>query len=133
LLVFINGMMYVARRRTELEIYLDVLMSVKECEQDIADGVTGSKPTRIMYASNLSWDPCMRKLDVLAEQGLVEEIAYKVHKTTRIYKLTDEGEEMITQFGRTRRSKHSEYDKRYKNALKELDLILGNSVEKITE
>ena len=134
-------MICVVRRRSALEIYVDVLMSVKECEEDMSDGVTGSKPTRIMYASNLAWNPCIRKLEMLVDQGLVEKIPYSEHKTTIIYKTTDEGEKTIMKLGETRRSRRIGYDGRYngkddemyKKVLKELDLILGNSVEKITE
>lgn len=128
--------MHVVRKRTELEIYFDVLMSVKECEDDAVDGVTGSKPTRIMRASNLSWHPCIQKLNSLMKLKLVEEIPCTVHKTTRVYRLTDEGEKMIPvirglgAFGKNSRSYDNE---KYKNALKKLDLILGYSVEKIAE
>ena len=44
------------RRRSKLEVYLDVLWTIKNGTR---------KPTRIMYESNLSWKPLQRTLDSL--------------------------------------------------------------------
>ena len=51
-------------RRSRLEIRLSILSAVR-------DGV--DKPTRIMYAANLSWKPTQRVLGQLLEQGLISE------------------------------------------------------------
>ncbi|TEU09360.1 hypothetical protein E3J20_06555, partial [Candidatus Bathyarchaeota archaeon] len=46
-------------RRSKLEIYLEVLQIIK--------GGT-SKPTRIMYSANISWQPLMRVLSSMISQ-----------------------------------------------------------------
>ena len=51
-------------RRSQLEIRLNILSIVRS-------GV--DKPTRIMYAANMSWKPVQRILSYLVEQGLLEE------------------------------------------------------------
>lgn len=51
-----------ATRRSKLEIMLSVLSVVR-------DGV--DKPTRIMYATNLSWNPAQEVLSRLVEEGLL--------------------------------------------------------------
>ena len=52
-------------RRSRLDLVLKVLGVV-------TDGV--DKPTRIMYAANLSWKPTQRILNSLVQQGLLREI-----------------------------------------------------------
>jgi predicted transcriptional regulator len=52
-----------SRRRSRLEIILSILSAVR-------DGM--DKPTRIMYAANLSWKPIQKILSDLVEQGLLE-------------------------------------------------------------
>ena len=52
-------------RRSKLEIYLEVLKVIKE-------GTT--KPTRIMYAANLSWKLIQSVLNSMVNQDLIEEI-----------------------------------------------------------
>lgn len=49
-------------RRSKLEIMLSVLSVVR-------DGV--DKPTRIMYATNLSWNPAQEVISRLVEEGLL--------------------------------------------------------------
>jgi len=51
------------RRRTRLEIMLNVLNAVH-------DGV--DKPTRIMYAANMSWNPTKKILEKLVGEGFLE-------------------------------------------------------------
>ena len=51
------------RKRTTIEIYLDVLRTVK-------NGV--NKPTNIMYRCNLAWRPFRHVLDSLVENELLE-------------------------------------------------------------
>ena len=50
-------------RRSRLEITLSILSAIR-------DGV--DKPTRIMYAANMSWRPSQRILSKMVEQGLIE-------------------------------------------------------------
>jgi len=82
------------RRRSKLEVYLDVLWTIK-------NGTT--KPTRIMYESNLSWKPLQRTLNSLAFQGLVAEYEPKENRdrrTTTCYELTQKGENVLKYFKR---------------------------------
>ena len=77
-------------RRSRLEIYLEVLNAIKS-------GIT--KPTRIMYASNMSWNTSQKLLVKLVAEGLVLEtsIESKVRKK-REYSLTDKGLNFISHF-----------------------------------
>lgn len=82
------------RRRSKLEVYLDVLWTIKS-------GTT--KPTRIMYESNLSWKPLQRTLNSLASQGLVAEYepgGNRDRRTTTCYELTQKGENVLKYFKR---------------------------------
>ena len=82
------------RRRSKLEVYLDVLWTIK-------NGTT--KPTRIMYESNLSWKPLQRTLNSLASQGLVTEYEpedNRDRRTTTCYELTQKGENVLKYFKR---------------------------------
>ncbi len=82
------------RRRSKLEVYLDVLWTIKNGTQ---------KPTRIMYESNLSWKPLQRTLNSLASQGLVAEYEpedNRDRRTTTCYELTQKGENVLKYFKR---------------------------------
>ena len=82
------------RRRSKLEVYLDVLWTIKSGTQ---------KPTRIMYESNLSWKPLQRTLNSLASQGLVAEYEpddNRDRRTTICYELTQKGENVLKYFKR---------------------------------
>jgi len=77
-------------RRSRLDIMLNVLLAVK-------DGV--EKPTRIMYATNLSWKPTQNILNDLVRQGLIRELSSEKEKRTKSrYVLTEKGEEVIRYF-----------------------------------
>jgi predicted transcriptional regulator len=82
-------------RRSRLEIYLEVLQIIK--------GGT-SKPTRIMYNANISWQPLMRALGSLINQDLVREIDVsdtgrkRDKRTTKIYEITMKGEHVVRYF-----------------------------------
>lgn len=70
-------------RRSRLDISLDVLRAVK-------NGVR--KPTRIMYAVNISWSPLQKVLRSLLSGGFMKEIESKVDKRTmREYEITQSG------------------------------------------
>ena len=79
-------------RRSRLEVYLDVLWTIKNGTK---------KPTRIMYASNLSWKPLQRTLDSLVAQELIKEFDPKHlrdKRTTVCYDLTIKGENVLKYF-----------------------------------
>lgn len=78
------------KRRGTLEIRLEIL---KEAKQVI-------KPTRLMYAVNLSWQPFIKQVNALVEMGLLETTnEYKTDKRThRMYRTTMAGAEILKQF-----------------------------------
>jgi len=75
-------------KRSRLEIYLDVLEAV-------ASGI--EKPTRIMYATNLSWKPTQKIIEFLINQGLIKE--FTVGKRRR-YEITEKGLDVLKYFRR---------------------------------
>jgi len=82
------------RRRSRLDIVLDVLTAVRR-------GV--DKPTRIMYAANLSWRPTQRILLSLVQQGLLREIEdTKSRKTKKRYEITEKGAKVVQYFDRAK-------------------------------
>jgi predicted transcriptional regulator len=85
------------RRRSKLEIYLDVLRVIKGGVQ---------KPTRIMYGANLSWKPLQQVLRSLLDQGLIMEIDVSDggdKRTSKHYEITQKGENVLRYFDRARR------------------------------
>ena len=81
-------------RRSQLEMYLDVLWAIKRGT---------SKPTRIMYEANLSWKPLQRILESMKSRDLVLEIDAsegKDKRTSNLYELTPKGENVISYFNR---------------------------------
>ena len=79
-----------AKRRSRLEIILIILSAVR-------DGV--DKPTRIMYAANMSWAPVKRMLTVLVAQGLIlEVINTESRQSKRRYQITEKGERILDYF-----------------------------------
>jgi predicted transcriptional regulator len=77
-------------RRSQLEIRLNILSAVK-------DGV--DKPTRIMYAANMSWKPVQKILSHLVEQGLLEvRMNTESRQSKRRYALTDKGANVLDYF-----------------------------------
>ena len=77
-------------RRSQLEIRLNILSAVR-------DGV--DKPTRIMYAANMSWKPVQRILSHLVEQGLLEvRMNTESRQSKRRYVLTDKGTNVLDYF-----------------------------------
>lgn len=83
-----------SHRRSRLEITIDVLKATQNY----------SKPTRIMYASNLSWQPLKIILDSLVKQGLIagkrEEKRAKDRdlRTKTEYELTPKGVKVLQYF-----------------------------------
>lgn len=85
-------------RRIKLEIYLDVLGTIKS-------GV--EKPTSIMSRANLSWRPLQSILGHLLSEGLVDEIDMtgvrgRDKRTSRCYRLTRRGEVAFRYFSDAR-------------------------------
>ncbi len=77
-------------RRSKLEIRLKILAAVKQ-------GV--EKPTRIMYAANMSWKPVQLMLSHLVEQGLLLEVLDTGNKQSkRRYHITEKGEKILDYF-----------------------------------
>ncbi len=79
-----------SKRRSRLEITLTILST-------ILDGV--DKPTRIMYAANMSWKPVQSILSHLVEQGLLEKISNTESRQSRIrYQITEKGKRVLEYF-----------------------------------
>ena len=81
-----------ARRRSRLEIYLDILWIIKNGTR---------KPTRIMYGANLSWKPLQRILKSLASEGFIREVDVRGgrdKRTSTCYEITQKGENVIKYF-----------------------------------
>jgi predicted transcriptional regulator len=80
-------------RRSKTEIYIDVLSVIKNGE---------SRPTRIMYSTNLSWAPLRRLLESLLEQNLIEaaEVGQDDGRSKNLYKITEKGESVLTYFSK---------------------------------
>ena len=74
------------KKRTTIEIYLDVLRTVK---------IGVNKPTNIMYKCNMAWRPFKQILDSLVDNELLE-IRWKGKRRT--YHLTDKGNEVLRRF-----------------------------------
>ncbi len=73
-------------KRSRLEIYLDVLKVLRKGE---------SRPTRIMYQSNLSWKPLVQILDSLVRQEIIEVTQDNFHS---VYRLTKKGVNVLEYF-----------------------------------
>jgi predicted transcriptional regulator len=81
-------------RRSKLEIILSVLGAVYDGEK---------KPTRIMYASNLSWNTGQRVLSNLVEKDLVREYTLESKKNMiKRYEITEKGVNTLNYFQRAR-------------------------------
>ncbi|MBS7639777.1 MAG: DUF4364 family protein [Candidatus Bathyarchaeia archaeon] len=74
------------RKRSKLEVYLEVLHVISRGE---------SKPTRIMYKTNLSWIPLQEILNFLVSQDLIEEVESEKRKE---YFITDKGKRVLAYF-----------------------------------
>jgi len=77
-----------SNRRSKLEITLDVLKAVR-------DGV--DKPTRIMYMTNLSWNPTQELLERLVMGGHLEVTEERTEKRSKKrYVITEKGLNVIS-------------------------------------
>ena len=78
------------KRRSKLDIILNVLSTVK-------NGV--NKPTRIMYATNLSWRPTQKILDSLVKQDLILEVVNtRSRRSKKKYEITEKGINILRYF-----------------------------------
>lgn len=81
-------------RRSKLEIVLCVLSTVR-------DGV--DKPTRIMYAANLSWKPTQRILaNMVGQELLVESWSTGSKRSRKRYEITEKGLNVLRYFDNAR-------------------------------
>jgi predicted transcriptional regulator len=77
-----------SKRRSKLEITLDVLKAVR-------DGV--DKPTRIMYVTNMSWNPTQELLERLVMGGHLEVTEERTEKRSKKrYVITEKGLTVIS-------------------------------------
>ena len=77
---------YDLNRRSRLEIYIDILEAV-------ADG--NSKPSHIMYKSNLSWKKLKGYLNFLVDQGL---LIRREHRRRERYEISERGLKILLYF-----------------------------------
>ncbi len=74
-------------RRSKLDIQLEVLKAVRA-------GV--DKPTRIMYATHMSWALVSKILDILVDRGFVSVISNNSgNRSKRRYEITEKGISVI--------------------------------------
>jgi len=73
-------------KRSRLEIYLDVLKAIQRGT---------SKPTRIMYRTNLSWKPLIKILNSLVDQDLIVRNEKNGHV---VYKIAEKGKNVLEYF-----------------------------------
>ena len=79
-----------SNRRSKLEIMLKVLSAVH-------DGV--DKPTRIMYAANMSWNPTQQVLNKLLDEGHLEVIEEPSNlRAKKRYRITEKGLNVLRYF-----------------------------------
>jgi predicted transcriptional regulator len=77
-------------RRSKLEIMLTVLRAVNDGE---------TKPTKIMYASNMSWNLTQRVFADLVRQGLLDVMENPAsRRSTRRYVITEKGSNVLRYF-----------------------------------
>ena len=76
-------------RRSGFQIAVDVLTVIGEGED---------RPTRIMYASNLSWNSLRGTLDLLVAKGYVDEALMNQRK--KRYSITGKGMDVLSYYDR---------------------------------
>ena len=82
-------------RRSRFEIYVDVLTEIMNGSQ---------KPTKIMYAANLSYKPLKDILQSLLDQGLIDEEDGRIKdKRTKVkYCLTQKGVNVVRYYSKAK-------------------------------
>lgn len=76
-------------RRSGFQIAVDVLTTIGEGEE---------RPTRIMYASNLSWNSLKGTLDILVGKGYVDETF--LNQKQKRYSITKKGQDVLGYYNR---------------------------------
>ena len=76
-------------RRSRLEIYFDILRALER-------GIT--KPTRIMYKTNLSWTTLQEMFEALIEGGFIKE---EVRGNLKRYEVTDKGRNALSYYSKS--------------------------------
>ena len=77
-------------RRSSFQIAVDVLTVINEGE---------TRPTRIMYASNLSWNTLRSTLDLLVNKGYAEESS-DFQTRGKQYAITQSGSNVLKYYNR---------------------------------
>ena len=70
-------------RRSQFEIYIDILRAVAEGKQ---------KPTHVMYRANLTWKRLKKHVDLLVAHGLLVE---EKDGRTKIISITSSGKDVV--------------------------------------
>jgi predicted transcriptional regulator len=79
-----------SERRSKLEIMLKVLTAIRDGE---------TKPTRIMYAANMSWNPTQQVLAKLVGEDLIRVTEKPGNKRMKKrYELTEKGLNVLRYF-----------------------------------
>ena len=78
-------------KRSRLERYFDILKAISNGE---------TKPTRIMYKANLSWDSLQAFFESLLEQGFIQVDTVKASKR---YGITPKGQRALNYYFRATR------------------------------
>ena len=79
-----------SERRSKLEIMLKVLTAIRDGE---------NKPTRIMYAANMSWNPTQKVLAKLVGEDLIRVTEKPGNKRAKKrYELTEKGSNVLRYF-----------------------------------
>jgi predicted transcriptional regulator len=76
-------------RRSGFQIAVDVLTVIGEGED---------RPTRIMYASNLSWNSLRGTIDILVGKGYVDEMF--LNEKQKRYSITSKGSDVLGYYNR---------------------------------
>ena len=74
-------------RRSRFEIYMDILIALSDNQKN---------PTRLMYATNLSWAPLQECLKTLVNGGFVQESGNNSSRKT--YALTQKARDIIRRY-----------------------------------
>ena len=76
-------------RRSSFQIAVDVLTVISRGEE---------RPTRIMYASNLSWNSLKGTLDTLVGKGYVDEVS--MNQKQKRYSISSKGRDVLSYYTR---------------------------------
>lgn len=90
IIVFVRHATVLSPRRSSFQIAVDVLSVIHEGE---------SRPTRIMYASNLSWNTLKSTLDLLVNKGYSEEVPDNQGRGKQYY-ITSSGVNVLRYYDR---------------------------------